>query len=78
MGIDLFIEGIPYGQQKPRGDIEAPNRWAESVKQPTKALSKVEKPCYMTAVFVLPQDKYPSDHPYGPDLDNLTKLVVTY
>lgn len=75
MGIDLFIEGIPYGQRKPRGDIEAPDRWTESVKQATKNLSKVKGPCYMTVVFVLPEDKYPSDHPYGPDLDNLTKRL---
>ena len=75
MGIDLFIEGIPYGQKKPRGDIKAPDRWTQAVKQATINLPKVEGPCYMIVVFVLPGDKYPLDHPYGPDLDNLMKRL---
>ena len=76
MGVDLFIEGIPYSQWKPRGDIEAPSRWTEAVKQATKNLPKVKGPCYMIVVFVLPEDKYPLDHPYGPDLDNLMKRLL--
>ncbi|MFC2049631.1 RusA family crossover junction endodeoxyribonuclease [Chloroflexota bacterium] len=76
MGVDLFIEGIPYGQRKPRGDIEAPDRWTQAVKQATKSLPKVQGPCYMIVVFVLPKDKYPSDHPHGPDLDNLMKRLL--
>ena len=76
MGIDLFIEGTPYSQRKPRGDIEAPNRWTETVKKATKKLPRVKGPCYMIVVFVLPQDKYPSDYPHGPDLDNLMKRLL--
>ena len=76
MGVDLFIEGIPYGQRKPRGDIEAPDRWTETVKQVTKNLPRVKGPCYMIVVFVLPKNKYPLDHPYGPDLDNLMKRLL--
>ena len=75
MGIDLFIEGIPYGQKKPRGDIKAPDRWTQAVKQATMNLPKVKGPCNMIVVFVLPEDKYPLDHPYGPDLDNLMKRL---
>ena len=30
----------------------------------------------MIVVFVLPEDKYPLDHPYGPDLDNLMKRLL--
>jgi len=30
----------------------------------------------MTVAFVLPEDKYPLDHPYGPDLDNLMKRLL--
>ena len=76
MGVDLFIEGIPYGQRKPRGDIEAPDRWTEAVKQVTKNLPRVKGPCHMIVVFVLPENKYPLDHPYGPDLDNLMKRLL--
>ena len=76
MGVDLFIEGIPYSQQKPKGDIQAPDRWSEVVKQTTKSVPKVRGPCHMVVVFVLPADEYPSDHPYGPDLDNLMKRLL--
>ena len=75
MGVDLFIKGIPYGQKKPKGDIEAPDRWTQAVKQATKSLPKVKSPCHMVVLFVLPEDKYPLDHPYGPDLDNLMKRL---
>ncbi len=76
MGVDLFIEGIPYGQRKPRGDIEAPDRWTETVKRVTKNLPRVKGPCYMSVVFVLPENKYPLDLPYGPDVDNLMKRLL--
>ena len=76
MGVDLFIEGVPYGQRKPRGDIEGPRRWTQTVKRATKNLPKVRGECHMTVMFVLPSDKYPTDHPYGPDLDNLMKRLL--
>jgi len=76
MSVDLFIEGIPYGQKKPKGDIEAPRRWTQAVKRVTRNLPKVKGACHMTVMFVLPSDKYPTDHPYGPDLDNLMKRLL--
>ena len=75
MSIDLFIEGVPYGQLKGKGDVNAPARWTQAVKQATINLPKVEGPCFMIVVFVLPENKYPSDLPYGPDLDNLMKRL---
>jgi Holliday junction resolvase RusA-like endonuclease len=30
----------------------------------------------MKVTFLLPPDKFPSDLPYGPDLDNLLKLLL--
>ena len=76
MGVDLFIEGIPYGQRKPRGDIEAPDRWTEAVKQATKNLPRVKDRCYMIVVFVLHEDTCPPDYPDGSDLDNLMKRLL--
>ena len=73
--IDEFIEGIPYSKDKVVGDIQAAERWTEVVKQTTVALPKVAGPVYMKLSFVLPKDKYPTDHPYGPDLDNLLKRL---
>ncbi len=75
MSVDLFIEGVPYGQSKVKGDVNAPARWTQTVKQATINLPKVEGPCFMIVVFVLPENKYPSDLPYGPDLDNLMKRL---
>jgi len=74
--IDVFIEGIPYSQQKVRGDREAADRWTQSIIQATKNLPKVKGPISMNLQFVLPADKYPLDHPYGSDLDNLVKRLL--
>ena len=75
MGVDLFIEGIPYGQLKVRGDLDAPGKWTRAIKEATTDLPKVKGPCNMIVVFVLPKDKFPSDYPHGPDLDNLIKRL---
>ena len=75
MRIDVFIKGIPYSQQKVRGDREAADRWTQSIIQATKKLPKVKGPVSMNLKFVLPADKYPLDHPYGSDLDNLLKRL---
>lgn len=76
MRIDVFIEGIPYSRQKVRGDREAADRWTQSIIQATKNLPKVKGPVSMNLKFVLPADKYPLDHPYGSDLDNLVKRLL--
>ena len=74
--LNFFIEGIPYSQRKSRGDIEAPDRWSETVKRVTNDLPRAKGPCYMEVEFVLPKNKYPSDHPHGSDLDNLMKRLL--
>ncbi len=71
--ITVKISGIPYGKDKHRGDTEAPERWSQAVKQQTVHLPKVKEACIMKVTFLLPSDKYPTDFPYGPDLDNLLK-----
>lgn len=75
MAIDLFIEGIPYGQWKARGKKEAAAVWSDVVKLATSNLPKLVGPCSVSVSFVLPLDKFPTDHPYGPDLDNLVKRL---
>lgn len=72
----LKISGIPYGRDKARGDIEAPNRWSQTVKQQTAHLPKVKEACIMKVTFLLPPDKFPTDFPYGSDLDNLLKRFL--
>ena len=75
MDVNVFIEGVPYGQKKVRGNIEAPVRWTSTVVQKTKNLPKVKGPCVMSVLFALPEEKYPTDLPYGPDLDNHLKRL---
>lgn len=74
--ISIFIKGTPYGKAKRRGDIEAPDRWTETVKNQTLSLPKVKEACIMKVTFLLPSDKFPTDFPYGPDLDNLLKRFL--
>jgi Holliday junction resolvase RusA-like endonuclease len=75
MNVDVFIKGVPYAQKKERGDVKAPSRWTEAVKQATKNSPVVKGPCSISVFFALPADKYPDDHPYGPDLDNYLKRL---
>jgi len=75
MNIEVFIEGIPYAQQKGRGDLNAPLRWTNAVVERTKDLPKIKGPCKMSVLFIFPEDKFPTDFPYGPDLDNCLKRL---
>ncbi|MBI3933295.1 MAG: hypothetical protein HY316_01300 [Acidobacteria bacterium] len=74
--IAKFIQGIPYPRHKQRGDIQAPKRWTDEVVQQTEDLPKVANACLLKLTFCLPPDKFPTDLPYGPDLDNLTKRTL--
>jgi Holliday junction resolvase RusA-like endonuclease len=69
-----FIPGIPYGPDKVRGDTDAPERWKAAVRQHTSGLPSVRGPCLLRVTFLLPPSKFPGDHPFGSDLDNLLKL----
>jgi Holliday junction resolvase RusA-like endonuclease len=71
-----FIQGIPYARHKRRGDIEAPKRWTDAVIRQTEDLPKVLNACLLKLTFCLPPDKFPTDLPYGPDLDNLAKRTL--
>ncbi len=67
------IQGIPYAQVKPGGDRAAPDRWSEAVRKQTANLPKITGPCIERVTYHLPPNKFPSDCPQGPDLDNLMK-----
>jgi Holliday junction resolvase RusA-like endonuclease len=69
-----FIPGVPYGPDKVRGNTKAPERWKAAIKQHTSNLPLVRGPCLLRVTFLLPPNKFPRDHPYGSDLDNLLKL----
>ncbi|MCK6600593.1 MAG: RusA family crossover junction endodeoxyribonuclease [Bacteroidetes bacterium] len=69
------IYGIPYSQNKTRGNVSAPIEWTETLIRETSSLGKVKEACHMRATFFLPADKFPTDLPFGSDLDNLTKRL---
>ena len=71
--ISVKIEGIPYGKNKTRGDTDAPKKWSEAVIEQTKDLPKIKEACIVNLIFLLPQNKFPRDFPFGPDMDNLLK-----
>ena len=71
----MFVKGVPYCKTKARGDLEAGKRWTQAVIQATQRLPKIKRPCSASITFILPEDKYPADCPYGPDLDNLLKRL---
>ncbi len=67
------INGIPYGHDKVTGDLKAPRLWTDSIIEKTASLEKINCPCILRVTFHLPKDKFPSDLPYGNDIDNLLK-----
>lgn len=74
--ISVLIRGVPYSQMKSRGDKEAPRRWSDAIVEQTRGLPCVMDACLVKITFLLPPDKFPSDFPYGPDLDNLLKRFM--
>ena len=74
--INCFISGVPYAKLKSRGDKEAPKRWSRAIKEQTSDLPRVRHACFINVTFLLPPDKFPTDLPYGPDLDNLLKRFL--
>jgi Holliday junction resolvase RusA-like endonuclease len=71
--INQKICGVPYCRTKIRGDTDAPKKWTQSIIEQTKHLPKITQACILRVTFLLPANKFPTDLPYGPDLDNLMK-----
>ena len=74
--LSVHIKGVPYCRYKTRGDTTGPQRWTEAIVEQTKDLPKVSEACVLRVTFLLPEDKFPTDFPYGPDLDNLLKRLL--
>lgn len=73
LSIKGTVAGIPYGQDKPRGDKSAAPAWTAAVVAQTQLQPRIVGPCILRVTFRLPANKFPADHPYGNDLDNLLK-----
>ena len=75
--ISIRVHGIPYGgSRKARGDKIAPVKWSTEIKEKTKGLPKIIEASILRVTFLLPPDKFPTDYPFGPDLDNLLKRFL--
>jgi hypothetical protein len=70
------IVGVPYGQNKTKGRVDALPVWTQAVIDQTKRLPKIKNACVLRVTFLLPRNKFPSDLPYGSDLDNLLKRFL--
>ncbi|MFA6411570.1 MAG: hypothetical protein WCW53_02665 [Syntrophales bacterium] len=80
-GVDMFhiretIKGIPYSRNRSRGKPHAAQEWTDEVIRQTANITKVKDACLFRITFKLPPDKFPTDYPYGPDLDNLLKRFL--
>ncbi len=74
--VHAFVEGVPAKKKKARGDKQTPARWKVAVQAQTAGLAKMDGPCQLDIEFILLGISFPSDHPYGPDLDNLLKSTL--
>ena len=73
--ISVFISGEPYCQNKARGNIHVREVWSQAIIETTQNLPRITSECKAEIAFILPANKYPTDHPSGPDLDNLLKRL---
>jgi len=67
---------VPYSQVKTRGAKDAPQLWTRAIVDQTRNLPKVKEACTLRVTFFLPPNKFPTDLPYGSDLDNLLKRFL--
>lgn len=67
------ITGVPFGHKKVRGEPTGLLKWSRAICTQTRRLPKICGPCILRVTFLLPPSKFPKDHPYGNDLDNLLK-----
>jgi Holliday junction resolvase RusA-like endonuclease len=74
--IRKFIKGVPYSQNKKRGNTSAPDKWTSDIIKQTSSLPQVKDACVLKVTFLLPPNKYPADLPFGSDLDNLMKRFM--
>ena len=74
--IHLKISGVPYPQKKVRGNVKGMELWTNVIIEQTAKYQKIKAACILNVTFLLPPNKFPSDCPYGPDLDNLLKRFL--
>ena len=74
--LEIFIAGIPYAQSKTKGRVGGPRKWTDAVVRATSSMKSVQGPCAIEVSFILPPEMFPTDFPFGTDLDNLLKRLL--
>ncbi len=74
--ISTFVHGSPYVKKKTHGRVEGPKEWNAAIISQTLNLGRISEPCELEVDFVLWPGSSPTDHPHGPDLDNLLKNLM--
>jgi hypothetical protein len=70
------VFGQPYGKGKVLGNLAGPPAWLQDIVDQTAHLPRVADACMLRVTFLLHANRFPSNCPYGPDLDNLLKLFL--
>lgn len=73
--VDRFIPGLPARKRKTGGNKTTPKEWQKTIIEATRDDKKVTKECLLEVNFFFRKDQYPTDFPYGPDLDNYLKSL---
>jgi hypothetical protein len=74
--ISQKITGLPYTATKVLGNVAGVKIWTDAIIAQTSHLPAVTEACVFRVTFLLPANRFPSNYPYGPDLDNLLKLFL--
>ena len=56
---EAFVKGVPYGQDKARGDKAAAELWSAEVIRQTNNMKRVTHACAMNVTFLLPEQVPP-------------------
>ena len=70
------VSGQPYTATKMLGNVAGLKVWTDAIIAQTSHLPHVTEACVLRVTFLLPPNRFPSNYPYGPDLDNLLKLFL--
>ncbi len=70
------VSGQPYTATKILGNVAGLKIWTDAIIAQTSHLPLVTEACIFRVTFLLPANRFPSNYPYGPDLDNLLKLFL--
>jgi Holliday junction resolvase RusA-like endonuclease len=70
------VSGQPYPKGKVLGNVDGTATWSQAVVEQTQHLPRVAQACLLRVTFLLPANRFPTNYPFGPDLDNLLKLFL--